>query len=269
MENNTGTQKIKECAKRYVNRLDLEMIPCGSDTSPNEYRITHPFWDSTKLPPYYREKLATLLKNIDQPVILEQAEEAMKAPDTIKENIKKTIEKCEVYHICTAVKSPYTVPFLQEVREYLSDDGFRLIVYAIMNDYISRYEQGFASPKQELLALFTEFRPEDFMPDDVYEEYRKLPDVLTVYRGMNEDNEHIPLTDAFRWTISEQTLIFRENYGIESQDGRVYEAKIRKEDVFHYDLDDHLLYVNPDKVFDIVFHEDFPLPEDAEDWEAY
>ncbi|MDE5590732.1 MAG: hypothetical protein K2J60_16600 [Acetatifactor sp.] len=106
MENDTGTQRIKECAMRYVDRLDLEMIPCGTDPSSNQYRITHPFWDSAKPPFYTCKNIAALLKNIDQPVTLEQAQEAMKAPDMIKENMKKAIEKCEVYHICTAVKSP-------------------------------------------------------------------------------------------------------------------------------------------------------------------
>ena len=43
------------------------------------------------------------------------------------------------------------------------------------------------------------------------------------------------------------------------------EAKIRKEDIFDYDPGDHLLYVNPYKLFDVVFHEDFPLPEEDED----
>ena len=71
---------------------------------------------------------------------------------------------------------------------------------------------------------------------------------------------------------AKEALKFRENYGIESQDGRVYEAKIRKEDVFFYYPGEHLLYAHPDKLFDVVFHEDFPLPEDDEDpdnWETY
>lgn len=42
---------------------------------------------------------------------------------------------------------------------------------------------------------------------------------------------------------------------------RVYEAKIRKENIYAYLADGDTVFLNPDKLFNMLYHKDFPLDD--------
>lgn len=47
----------------------------------------------------------------------------------------------------------------------------------------------------------------------------------------------------------------------ESDEGIVYEAKIGKEDIYAYLSDDNTVFLNPNKLFNILHHKNFPLDD--------
>ena len=100
------------------------------------------------------------------------------------------------------------------------------------------------------------------MADIEQEQYDALPDVVTVYYGVNEDTEDYETSEIFYWTTKIAQLVPTEDFGpYESDMGIVYEAKIKKEDIYAYFLTDETVFLNPDKLFNILRHEDFPLDD--------
>ena len=70
------------------------------------------------------------------------------------------------------------------------------------------------------------------------------------------------ISDIFYWTAEIEQLVPTGDYRAhESDEGIVYEAKIRKEDIYAYLIEDDTLFLNPDKLFNILHHENFPLDD--------
>ena len=70
------------------------------------------------------------------------------------------------------------------------------------------------------------------------------------------------LSDIFWWTSEIENLVPTEDFGpYESDAGVVYEAKIRKEDIYAYLVADNTIFLNPDKLFNILHHKNYPLDD--------
>lgn len=103
-------------------------------------------------------------------------------------------------------------------------------------------------PLEEVLNLFKKVDKKQFMQED-YEEWCKLPDIITIYRGTAKNKTN----SAISWTIEEKRAIwFYKKY---KSVGIVLKAKVKKEDVICY-LDrsacgEKEVIVDYKKIFDI------------------
>ena len=81
--------------------------------------------------------------------------------------------------------------------------------------------------KRSLLAMFRSIDPQMLMDEEERELFQSLDDVVTIYRGVTSYNAQN--VKALSWTLNREVAEwFAHRFG---QDGTVYEAQVRKENI--------------------------------------
>lgn len=89
--------------------------------------------------------------------------------------------------------------------------------------------------KGQFVKMFKLCDHEDLMEEDELEYFKRLPEEITVYRGLEPVSNNVK---ALSWTLSYKTADWFANRftkaGVYKTPGSVYQATIRKEHVFAY-----------------------------------
>ena len=145
-----------------------------------------------------------------------------------QKQVEKIIDGCDnalsIYHL---IEKPYVLGFLKYAAPYLAKEDFS----TILADAWIRCEEPNHDPnlsQNKLLVMFRKADPMFLMNDQERMNLEKLPDPVTVYRGVR--SERGSGVRALSWTLEPKTAQwFANRYG---RQGRVYEAKISKQHIY-------------------------------------
>lgn len=153
-----------------------------------------------------------------------------------------------------ASKHDSNFDLFRDIQGFLDADG-RAIALAVIwpTSMIEPYAGDYCT-KEEAIEWFTSCNSEKLMGSRNIKLLSKLPDVITVFRGVN-GLDNLEPTDAISWTINPIiTMAYPDDkFGVDCG-GHGYKASIKKEDVFAYFWEaDMEIDLNPDKLFDIKY----------------
>lgn len=131
------------------------------------------------------------------------------------------------FQVFMLITKPYMLGFLKFAKPYLSSEEFT----QMLADAWIRSESPNDDPnlsKGKLLSLFKEADPNILMDEEERDMLRNLENPVTVYRGVTSYNAKN--VKALSWTLDEKVAQwFAHRYG---EQGTVYQAQIRKEDIY-------------------------------------
>ena len=212
MREKTDLEKVKSIARMLL------LTPVHK-TSYSPVVVQHPFTSSG----IATAKKDGVLQIID---ITESEENLERWQDWMREWIKNAKSAYEIYMM---TNKPYGLTYLKYAEPYLSKEDFS----KILGDAWVRSENpnGDANvTKKELLSMFKKADKKSLMTEEDYKRWERLDDTLTVYRGVTSYNAKN--IKALSWTLDEKTAEwFAHRFG---EDGTVYEAQIKKEDIYAY-----------------------------------
>ena len=149
---------------------------------------------------------------------------------TWRKQATETIDQAESpYQVFMLITKPYLLGFLKFAKPYLSNEDFT----QMLADAWIRSESPNDDPnlsKTKLLALFKAADPKILMSEEERTRLRDLENPVTVYRGVTSYNAKN--VKALSWTLDENVAQwFAHRYG---EHGTVYQAQIRKEDIYAF-----------------------------------
>lgn len=148
----------------------------------------------------------------------------------------------------------------RDIQSLLDADGRAIALAAIwpfsVTGNMEPCADGYCT-KEEIIEWFASCNPEKLMDSINFKLLSRLPDVITVFRGMNglsiDDLRDLEPADAVSWTINPIVTILHQDdrFGLDAA-GNAYKASIKKEDVLAYFCNaDMEIVLNPNKLFDI------------------
>lgn len=147
---------------------------------------------------------------------------------TWREQTAGYIDQAETpYHVFMLVTKPYLLGFLKFAKPYLSNEDFtRMLADAWIRSESPNDDPNLS--KTKLLAMFKAADPNILMDDEERSQLQSLENPVTVYRGVTSYNAKN--IKALSWTLDENVAQwFAHRYG---EHGTVYQAQIRKEDIY-------------------------------------
>ena len=144
---------------------------------------------------------------------------------------RKYLDKCidqaaSVFQICCMLNKPYRLAFLKYAQPHIEKKEFAQLL-GLCWIQTEAPNQDVNVSQKEFVEMFQEASAEDLMNLDERRKLAELPDELTVYRGVTEKNKDNIL--AMSWTMKQKTAEWFANR-FEGR-GKVYQAKVRKEDI--------------------------------------
>ncbi len=268
MEKTTNLEKIKEVARKYFDAHDISAEPVEAFPMPDgkgilreaHCHLYHPVFRGFWIENIFDAEVA-LYKALKDPVEFEKVKAKLLA------DIRTALNEVEEPEfIFSLLMSPYDILFIKETKQFLSPSDYSWALRTTdLASHVTHSPAERAQLKSDIQELFDEsFVRQDFMYDVEKKYYDALPDVVTVYHGVSEETEDYEISDIFYWTSEIEQLVPTEDCrSHESEFGVVYEAKIKKEDIYGYFSLEDTVFLNPDKLFNVLCHKDFPL-EDIE-----
>ena len=206
MKDKTDLESCKTVAESF---LELDIV---TDPVFGEMLLHHPFFSS----PVFIDEKDNLCN------LMEDHEGLNKA----KAQVKSRIDKVEEFQDFSMIlQKPYLLVFLKYTHFYLSkEDLSKYLADAWMRMEFPNHDDTLT--KTELINLFKQSDPAFMMEDKELIGYERLPDKFKVYRGVKKNQDH----KALSWTLNKDVAKwFSLRF---SDEGVVYTAEIKKEDVF-------------------------------------
>lgn len=145
-----------------------------------------------------------------------------------RENVGQQINAAETAtELLLMFTKSYRLGCLKLAAPYLCEqDAARFLSYAWISTESPNNDPNLS--KRNLLDLFRSINPQKLMDEEEYELFQSLDDVVTVYRGVTSCNAQN--VKALSWTLNRETAEwFAHRYG---ESGTVYEAQVRKENIY-------------------------------------
>ncbi len=141
--------------------------------------------------------------------------------------LDKHINQAEsVFQICCMMNKPYLLTFLKYAQPHIEKKEFAQLLGLCWIQTEAPNQDANVSQK-EFVEMFQKASAEDLMNLDERRKLAELPDELEIYRGVTEKNQENIL--AMSWTMKQETAEwFAKRFGSK---GKVYRAKVRKEDI--------------------------------------
>lgn len=206
MKDKTDLESCKTVVESF---LEFDIV---TDPIFGEMLLHHPFFCS----PVFIDEKDNLCN------IMEDHETLNKA----KAQIKSNIDKVEVFQDFSMIlQKPYLLVFLKYTHFYISkEDLSKYLADAWMRMEFPNHDDTLT--KTELINLFKQSDPSFMMDDKELIGYERLPDKFKVYRGVKKNQDY----KALSWTLNKDVAKwFSLRF---SDEGVVYKAEIKKEDVF-------------------------------------
>lgn len=168
-----------------------------------------------------------------------------------KENLKlcrdkyvEMINNSGLTRIYTMVRSPYKMLWFSLCEEFMSDEDYGNL---LQDSWISQDNpnQDVNVSRKECVKLFKKANKRYLMEESDYEYYERLPEVITVYRGVGIGREKFGLS----WTDSTvQAEWFKDRFNRNGKEGYLLKAEISKKDVLAYFAHEQELVVDVFKI---------------------
>ena len=141
--------------------------------------------------------------------------------------LDKRIDQAEsVFQICCMLNKPYRLAFLKYAEHHIEKKEFAQLLGLCWIQTEAPNQDANVSQK-EFVEMFQKASAEDLMNLDERRKLAEIPDELEIYRGVTEKNRDNIL--AMSWTMKQETAEwFAKRFGSK---GKVYRAKVRKEDI--------------------------------------
>ena len=145
-----------------------------------------------------------------------------------RRKVGEQIDSAEnVHQIFVLLNPPYYLTFIKFAASALSEkDLGQLLSIAWTQEECPNQDCNVS--KRELVALFQSVSPESLMDEEERGLFQSLDDVVTVYRGVTSYNAQN--VKALSWTLNREVAEwFAHRFG---QNGTVYEAQVKKENIY-------------------------------------
>lgn len=202
----TDLESCKAIAESF---LELDLVP---DPKFGDLMIHHPYFSS----PVTMDSNGNLCSIVDDPHILAEA----------KQQIKERIKNVKSYQDFSQIlNKPYLLAFLKYTQSYISkEDLSRFLSETWERVEFPNFDATLT--KSQAVILFRKCDPEVMMDENELLTFENLPDKINVYRGVKKGLDH----KALSWTLNKDVAKwFSLRF---SDEGVVYKAEIKKEDVF-------------------------------------
>ncbi len=145
-----------------------------------------------------------------------------------KESIRKDIDKVTGYtSFLVLIRPPYLPAFFKMTKEFVSVEDYSSFLGSMWT-HIEFPNVDVNIPKIQFISLFKKADKEYLMDEKEFEIFKNLPEEFTVYRGVRGRGK----VQGLSWTLSmEQARWFADRF---EPTGKVYRARIKKEDVLAY-----------------------------------
>jgi hypothetical protein len=162
----------------------------------------------------------------------------------VEKRLKLLESHSDIFSIFMIVNKPYRIQFLDLIKTFLDDKEYNTLLSESWCDVEWPHIEGV----QKLTKLFKLSKKELLMDEDELIEYNKLPEKITVYRGLQGKKSPIR---GLSWTLDLETakwFAHRFNFN-----GKIYQATITKKNVFMFtnSRNESEAVVNPYKLKDI------------------
>lgn len=154
------------------------------------------------------------------------------------DNIFEKILSVMIVHI----HKPFHIPFLMRLQPYISKDDYSKLLAQVWTGTEFPHQNGVPF----MIESFQNANILKLMNDDELKVYQELPELITIYRGLQTKDATIL---GLSWTTDKEKAIWfasrwKEEHPI------ILEAKIRKEDIFAYKTErgESEVIVNPEKL---------------------
>lgn len=210
MLNETDMNGVKKMA-----RLFAWLDPQPTECSP--FIIKHPFTDGGFVVVGADSQFKNIMED-EQALRLWQEE--------VSEKIEKMEKSSDLLPYMTKT---YRLAFLKHAEPYLSKTDYsEWLAYAWTSEEAPHRNPNFTM--RQLLRLFQRADPQALMSEQELKKFRELDDVLTIYRGVTSYNKNT--IRGLSWTLDkEKAEWFATRFW---EEGKVYEAQIKKEHVYAY-----------------------------------
>lgn len=232
----TDLEQIRELAREF---LSTEVT---KDDLYDDVHISHPAWDCRVIRCDTSVSEKGFLCIVDIPEDYEKAR-AMKMKE-----LNAATTPLQIFKLFT---ENWKFRFLNITKEMMPTDDLSEVLRHVWHQ--SEYaDNTHLLNRQDVLRLFRECNPRILMSEAEYKAYQALPEELTVYRGVHQNNKQ--LVRAFSWTLAPEEVerpVCWETCRFASSTCKAFTAKVKKGDVLAYFEHDSEVVVNPSKLYDI------------------
>ena len=188
------------------------------------------------------------------------AEDSVRATDITKDWMCCRIDEAEsAYEIGLRVHQPYRFTFLKGTEQFLSDEEFaKLLQFSWISSPAPSQEEEVAP--SEMIEMFQRANAEYLMSPEERSILAQLPDEAVIYRGLTEKNAfHI---SGMSWTLKEESAA---RFASRGETGKIYQAKIRKENILALFLkgEEFEVVVDPENLQEIALERTLLLQPEA------
>lgn len=127
------------------------------------------------------------------------------------------------------MRNQYRMQYFSHIKQWLSEKDFgSLLAYSWVND--ENANNNSVVDIEDILGFFKKAQKVYLMNEEELEKYKKLPQKVTIYRGVtdyNRDNDK-----ALSWTLSKKKAEwFAHRF---DEDGDVIKKEVDKKDIYAY-----------------------------------
>lgn len=211
MLNKTDMNKVKEVAHNFLN-MDMEI---NKDFS---FIIHHPFFNTPMAQATFDFETEEMYADL-------RTEEGQASA---RRSMSKVIDMADNYQMFTMlIMKPYLPAFFKYTKSFLSVKDYSefLAQMWITVEFTNSDEN--ISPKS-FIEIFKKADKRYLMDKDENKTLKSLPDEITIYRGVKPNSS----TKALSWSLNKEVAQwFADRF---EENGKVYSAKIKKENVLAY-----------------------------------
>lgn len=227
MKDKTDIDRVCEIAKTFV-YLDINV------DKDFPFIVRHPYIES----PYikFEETVCNILENEN-------------AYQKFLEDILMRIDQITQYkEFIPLITKSYRSAFLSYTKDYIdkSDLAYYLKYLWINTDYVN---VDINISKKEYVNLFRTADKNILMNEEELKIYNNLPDILTVYRGINNFDNH-PI-NGMSWTPDLEIATWFQNR-FKQGNGSIYQATVNKKDILAYFEKEKETVVDYRKLKDVI-----------------
>ncbi len=148
-----------------------------------------------------------------------------------RDDIFNLIDKADdLWEILLMINKPYLLLWFKMISPFLSDEDFAKLFGEIW--VISENPNGDLNVSlEESIKFFKSSKKKYLMTKEEYEIYKKLPDKVTVYRGVSKNRNPKGLSYSL---LKEKAIWFQQRFADKDNPGFLIEKEVKKQDILAF-----------------------------------